>query len=198
MKSRRSFIFLLLVLALPLLAFYVMNVASSLQPLPVYGERVGSFHFVNQDGLSTGNEFTDGKVWVASYFFTSCPTICPKMIAGLKEVQSVYRDEAGLSMVSFTVDPQRDTPLRLKHYAEAKGIDTRQWNLVTGTKADLYRYARKELKLVASDGDGGPEDFIHSEKLVLLDRQGRICGYYDGTEPSDVKQLIKDIKKLLK
>ncbi len=70
-------------------------------------------------------------------------------------------------MVSFTVDPEHDTPKILNDYAQARGIDTKQWSLVTGAKADLYRYARKELKLVATDGDGGPQDFIHSDRLVL-------------------------------
>jgi protein SCO1/2 len=139
-----------------------------------------------------------GKVWVACYFFTTCPTICPKMISGMKEVANVYTLNEQFGMISFTVDPVQDTPEKLKAYALARNLPTHQWHLATGRKTDLYRFARKGLMVVATDGDGGPGDFIHSDKLVLIDQESRIRGYYDGTEPSEVKQLTRDVAKLLK
>jgi len=208
-KGKIYLLFIGLVLFVPLLAFTVVRYFESHDTLPFYGEnfsvikadeakKVGSFEFVNQDGKLLSDKFVEGKIWVACYFFTSCPSICPKMIAGMGNVQAAFPAEDQLRMVSFTVDPDKDNPEVLKKYAEIRNINTQQWNLVTGTKKDLYRYARKELKLLATDGDGGPQDFIHSDRLVLIDGDNHIRGYYDGTEPSEVKQLIMDIKKLIK
>jgi protein SCO1/2 len=95
------------------------------------------------------------------------------------------------------VDPERDNPGVLKNYAQRMKIETGNWDLLTGTKKDIYRMARNSFLAVATDGDGGPEDFIHSEKLVLIDKQKRIRGFYTGTSDQEVKQLIIDIKKLL-
>ncbi|MDQ1150782.1 SCO family protein [Sphingobacterium zeae] len=209
-KTRVYSWFVALVLAVPLLAFMLVRyVASNDIALPYYGENfleikkgeakhIGAFEFSNQEGKLISSEFVKGKVWIACYFFTSCPTICPKMIAGMGDIQEEFSDEHQLRMVSFTVDPDRDTPAVLKEYANIRNINTVQWNLVTGRKKDLYRYARKDLKIMATDGDGGPQDFIHSDRIVLIDQSGYARGYYDGTEAADIKQLIKDIKKLLK
>lgn len=212
MKNKRKvyFWFVSLVICVPLLAFALVRyVESNNRSLPYYGEnfteikenearKVGAFEFTNQDGKMLTSKFVEGKIWVACYFFTTCPTICPKMIAGMGDIQQAFPDEDQIKMVSFTVDPDKDTPELLKHYANIRNINTSQWNLVTGTKKDLYKYARKELTLMATDGDGGPQDFIHSDRLVLVDQNNLIRGYYDGTEPNEVKQLITDIKKLIK
>jgi protein SCO1/2 len=212
MKNRRKiyFWFVTLVISLPLLAFsFVRYIESNNQSLPFYGEnvneksaeeakKVNSFQFTNQDGNTLDGKFVEGKVWVACYFFTTCSTICPKMIAGMGDIQRNFSNEDRLRMVAFTVDPVNDTPEVLKEYATTRNINTKQWSLLTGNKKELYRYARKELALLATDGDGGPQDFIHSDRLVLIDQNNFIRGYYDGTEPAEVKQLIIDIKKLLK
>lgn len=209
-KRRVYFWFVTLVICIPLLAFTLVNyVESNSKSLPYYGENfveikkseareVGDFEFTNQDGLTQASTFVKGKVWIACYFFTTCPTICPRMIAGMGDIQREFSDEAQLRMVSFTVDPDKDTPEVLKQYASIRNINTAQWNLLTGNKKDLYKYARKELTLLATDGDGGPQDFIHSDRLVLIDQDNLIRGYYDGTESTEVKQLIKDIRKLIK
>lgn len=198
------------VIALPLIAFATVRyVETNMAQLPYYGDnfeqieagdarKVASFEFINQDGHQLNGDFVEGKVWVACYFFTTCPTICPRMIAGMGDIQREFSSEDRVRLVSFTVDPLNDTPEVLKWYAEDRAIGTQQWSLVTGEKKDLYRYARKELTLMATDGDGGPQDFIHSDRLVLLDQMNYIRGYYDGTELSEINQLIVDIKKLLK
>lgn len=202
--------FILSVITLPVLAFRVLTyVESKWSSLPYYrsdyrtaskedGKKIDPFRFVNQSGNEITEDFLQNKVAIACYFFTRCSSICPKMISGLREIQNEFSKEGRLKIVSFSVDPENDTPEILKQYALSRKIDTLQWNLVTGEKVGLYKYARKSLLLVANDGDGGPMDFIHSDRLVLIDKEGFIRGYYDGTEPGEVKQLKEDIRKVLK
>lgn len=192
------------VLAYVLLSWYNQKAGA----LPYYGPgyiirdrppfyEVPGFTFLDQDSLVTTGKFVEDRVWVGHYFFTTCPSICPKMMNSLAGVDEAFRGNARVRFVSFTVDPDHDTPRVLKAYALSKGIDGHRWQLLTGDKKDLYRYARNALSIVATDGDGGPGDFIHSEKLVLIDRNRNIRGYYDGTEPREIKQLINDINRLL-
>lgn len=200
---------LLLVLVLPITAFAVFKwYDSRVAPLPYWDVgytirndapyyKIADFHFTDQDHHVLDASVVKGKVWVVHYFFASCPSICPKMIGNLQRVQSAFKQNDAFRMVSLTVDPEHDSCTVLQQYASARSIDTKQWLFGTGDKADLYRFARKGLFIVATDGDGGPEDFIHSDKLVLVDRQMHIRGYYDGTEVSDINQLITDIKRLL-
>lgn len=159
--------------------------------------QVPGFNFQNQLGEMTDSTFIQDKVWVADFFFTSCPSICPKMTTHLKEVQSAFQNEPSLRIVSFTVDPDRDNAERLNRYGRQHQIDPKMWSLLTGSKQELYRYGRKALFIAATDGDGGPDDFIHSDRLVLIDKNGHIRGYYDGTSDLDTKLLIADIKTLL-
>lgn len=208
--SKKAWIlFFSLAIVLPTVAFFTMRYyQQNISELPYYSEnyaiqnnipdfKVPAYQFINQDSLTVDNSFTDGKIWVAHYFFTTCPTICPAMISGMSDVQEQFKNNSELRIVSFTVDPKTDTPEVLKNYAENRGIDTQQWQLATGDKKLLYRFARKGLFIEATDGDGGANDFIHSEKLVLIDSNNRIRGYYDGTESSDIKLLINDIQRLL-
>lgn len=208
--SKKAWIlFFSLAIFLPTVAFFTMRYyQQNISELPYYAEnyaiqnnipdfKVPAYQFINQDSLTVDNSFTDGKIWVAHYFFTTCPTICPAMISGMSDVQEQFKNNSELRIVSFTVDPKTDTPEVLKNYAENRGIDTQQWQLATGDKKLLYRFARKGLFIEATDGDGGANDFIHSEKLVLIDSNNRIRGYYDGTESSDIKLLINDIQRLL-
>jgi protein SCO1/2 len=169
------------------------------EALPVLGKEghhIGAFQLTNQDGLPRTTEDWNGKIVVADFFFTHCPTICPKMTQSLKVVDKAFANDPAFLISSFSVDPERDSVLQLKRYASAHAINTGRWDLLTGEKRKIYALARKSFMVVATDGDGGPEDFIHSEKLVLIDRQKRVRGYYDGTSSSEVKQLITDIKKL--
>jgi len=208
-KNRAIFLFFLLIVAVPLLAFTLMNwYENNVEELPYYHkgtatESAGAIHFtvpafvfVNQDSIPLTNNFTRGKVWVVNYFFTSCPTICPKMMAGMRLVQQAFPNDEQVGMVSLTVDPYHDTPAKLKRYAQNKNINLRQWQLGTGQKAGLYRFARNGLFITADDGDGGANDFIHSDKIVLIDRENHIRGYYDGTDNDEITKLIKDIRRL--
>lgn len=210
-KLSKKVLILCFVLAfiLPVTVFYgVRWYKHNISDLPYYAEnyniqssipdfKVPEYQFINQDSLPISNSFTDGKIWVAHYFFTTCPTICPAMISGISDVQEKFKNNEELKIISLTVNPETDTPNVLKNYAELRNIDTKQWQLVTGDKKILYRFARKGLFIEATDGDGSANDFIHSEKLVLIDRDNRIRGYYDGTESVDVNLLINDIQRLI-
>ncbi|HRI22396.1 MAG TPA: SCO family protein, partial [Panacibacter sp.] len=135
---------------------------------------------------------------VADYFFTTCTSICPRLATHLQKVQEAFKQDSGVKIISFTVDPERDTPAVLQSYAAIYHAMPAQWQFATGNKKDLYAYARKGLFIVATDGDGSAGDFIHSENLVLIDAHKHIRGYYDGTSDEQVNQLIKDIYRLKK
>ena len=157
---------------------------------------IPEFTFLNQDSIEVKSNNYEGKIWVANYFFTSCPTICPAMMRNMQLIQETYLDDDEIQIASFTVDPKRDTPSRFTKYADNINAISSKWQLLTGDKKDLYRLARRGFLISATEGDGGPTDFIHSENFVLIDKEGRIRFYYDGTDKDQVEQLIKDISKL--
>lgn len=206
-KGLTIWIFLAAVFILPLVVYSgYLFFEQKFQKLQVYGKKeivngqkiqhtIDDFELVNQDGIKKGIEDWKGKIVVADFFFTHCPVICPKMTANLKRVQQAFSDNEIL-INSFSVDPQRDSAVQLKEYAKKFRINLDNWQLLTGDKKDIYRLARNSFMVVATDGDGGPDDFIHSEKLVLIDKHKRIRGYYDGTSEKETEQLIYDIKKL--
>jgi protein SCO1 len=200
--QRKSYIrlFLVLVFALPVSAYALyVYLERRFENLPVYGKtghQIPPFQFTNQDGKFIGSESWDNKIAVADFFFTRCPSICPKMTQSLKRVQQAFSQEE-IMITSFSIDPERDNTKQLKWYTSRFGINTANWQLLTGDKKDIYKLARNGFMIVATDGDGGPEDFIHSEKLVLIDKQKRIRGYYDGTDEKEITILINDIKKLI-
>jgi protein SCO1 len=189
--------FFIIVILAPVVVFGLVKLYQRMfEPLPVLGPEnhvVHDFSFQNQRGESVTIDAWKGKIVVANFFFTHCPAICPKMIYQLKRVQAYAKKDVFIT--SFSVDPERDSVARLRDYAGQAGIKG-NWMLLTGDKRELYRFARKELEIVATDGDGGPGDFIHSENLVLIDRNKKIRGYYKGTSETDVDRLIRDISKL--
>lgn len=198
MKSRKTiYLFVIGVIVLPVTVFGITQwYEKHLQRLPVLGGEnhvIGHFRFTDQNGQITDEKMWKGKIVVADYFFTSCPAVCPKVAYQLKRVQAY--GEKNILICSFTVDPERDSVGKLKTYADRMGMGA-NWHLLTGEKISLYRFARQDLMIVATDGDGGPADFIHSENLVLIDPLGRIRGYYRGTDEGEVNGLIYDIDKL--
>jgi protein SCO1 len=189
--------FFIVVILAPVVVFGLVKWYEQMfNPLPVLGPEdhiVHDFSLQNQEGKNVNIDAWKGKIVVANFFFTHCPSICPKMIYQLKRVQAYAKKKVVIA--SFSVDPERDSVERLRHYADQAGIKE-NWMLLTGDKKQLYRFARKELFIVATDGDGGPEDFIHSENLVLIDKDKKIRGYYKGTDAKEVDRLIRDISKL--
>jgi protein SCO1/2 len=144
------------------------------------------------------SEVLKNKVVVTNFFFTSCPSVCPRMMRNLQSVHELYRDDKEVALVSITVDPKRDTPERLRKYAQALHAETERWRFLTGEKKQIYPLARHGYFISAADGGSSEHDFIHSENLVLIDRVGRIRGYYNGLDEKAVDQLVNDILKLKK
>ena len=201
MKKYSIWLFVAAVVILPLTVFAVVKwFENTYTPLPVLGgenHRIADFRLTNHDNSLASLKNWDGKIVVADFFFTRCPVICPKMTRSLKNVQALYGGDAELVFTSFTVDPEADSVQRLQEYA--KKMDIRNnWKLVTGNKKEIYKLARKSFLVTATDGDGGPDDFIHSELLILVDKQKRIRGYYNGTVKAEVDDLALDIARLKK
>jgi protein SCO1/2 len=158
--------------------------------------RIRDFKLVNQFGDTVNNHFLKNKIYVADFFFTTCPTICPVMSNELERVQKAFEDDTSIHIVSHSVQPEYDTPEVLKAYADLHEAKPEQWTFLTGDKAEIYSLARKSYFAVTTEGDGGINDFIHTENFILVDTKKRIRGFYDGTSSEDVNRLIKDIKVL--
>ncbi len=171
------------------------------EPLPILGVVNTDFTLTTQWGDPLSLSDLKGKVWVAYFFFSSCPSICPVMNRNMTTVQAAIRDQPDTLIVGFTVDPDTDKPAVLRRYGENFGVQKGKWYYLTGDKKVIYRIARQSFKLAAEPAKGvqpgSTHDFIHSEKFVLVDRQGRIRGYYTGTDKTSVQQLIADIERLL-
>lgn len=150
-----------------------------------------------QDGKIFSTSSLKGKVTLADFFFSSCEGTCPRMASQLTRVQAAFALEKNLKIVSFTVDPARDSAQALQHYAERFHADTTQWKFLTGPKKTLYDLARYGFFLPVQPGNGNSEDFIHSDQMVLVDRNAHIRGYYSGTDSTAIDSLIVDIRTLL-
>jgi len=198
-KNRNIWIFILAVVTVPVIAFGIVSwYQEKYARIPVYGpskHELLDFNLVNQQAKNVNLKSWQNKIIIADFFFTSCPAVCPKMTASLKKVLEHFPGDNRIEVNSFSIDPERDDVNKLSVYAARFGI-TERWNFLTGDKIEIYRLARKSFLVVATDGDGGENDFIHSEKLILIDTKKRIRGFYDGTDPGDVKLLINDIRKL--
>lgn len=158
---------------------------------------IPSVELTAQDGKSFSTVSYNGKVSLTDFFFANCQGICPRMTSQMTRVQEVFRNNPDFKMVSYTVDPERDTAAFLQQYAMAFKADTAQWKFVTGPKKSLYDLARYGYFLPVEPGNGDSEDFIHSDQFVLVDRKSHIRGYYNGTDSTAVDSLIVDIKVLL-
>jgi protein SCO1/2 len=161
-----------------------------------HGHTVSDFKLVNQLGDTITHQKLENKIYVANFFFATCQTICPKMNGNLLQVQEAYKNDEHVQILSFSVTPQIDSVSVLHHYALQMGIDSSKWYLLTGDKKQIYNLARKSYFAVLDEGDGGVQDFIHTENVILVDPKRRIRGYYDGTSKEDIEQLIEDIEIL--
>jgi protein SCO1/2 len=166
-----------------------------------YGHQIQSFEFLNQYGNTITNKDVENSVYVVEYFFTTCSTICPKMNTQMKVLQKKFKGEKNFKILSFTVQPEIDSVPILKQYAEEYGAENGQWHFLTGEKKKLYALARKSFFLLkpaeAQNLGDANSDFIHTNNFVLIDKNKRIRGYYDGTSAKEVEKLARDIRKLL-
>lgn len=170
-------------------------VDSSMQYVRKY-HTIADFKLVNQNGDTITQDSYADKIYVADFFFTTCPSICPVMTANLAEVQNEFKNDNEVLLLSHSVTPEIDSVAQLKKYAIEKGVVDQKWNLVTGNKKQIYELARKSYMAVMEDGDGGAYDMIHTENFMLIDKERRIRGYYDGTNKEEVEKLIRDIEIL--
>ena len=157
---------------------------------------ISNFSLINQNGKTITQEDYKNKIYVADFFFTRCTNICITMAYNMSELQEYYKDDTDMMFLSHSVTPEIDSVAVLKKYALNKGIIDKKWNVTTGSKEHIYELARKSYMAVVEDGNGGENDFIHTEQFVLIDKERRIRGYYDGTEKKDMDKLKKDVALL--
>lgn len=220
LKPYRTFIIVFLILSIAIF-FGIYSLQTPEKMLPIYSPRdinpelvdstvqhigidhkIADFAFTNQNGKIITQKDYENTIYVADFFFTTCPTICPKMTNNMVWLQKQLKKYPSVKLLSFSVTPDIDTPEVLKKYAIKKGVDDSRWNLVTGDKKEIYYLARKSYLAVKT---GKPEelyDMVHTENFILVDKNKRIRGFYDGTnlnQPSDdpkvknMQQLLADI-----
>lgn len=154
---------------------------------------IADFELVNQNGKTITQQDYKDKIYVADFFFTTCLTICPIMTKNMAAVQNEIASFPDVMLLSHSVTPKIDSVAQLRRYADEKGVLDEKWNLVTGDKAQIYDLARKSYLAVKTDGNGGEFDMIHTENFILVDKERRIRGYYDGTNAEEMEKLLSDI-----
>jgi len=157
---------------------------------------IADFALTNQNGERVTEETYANKIYVADFFFTTCPSICPIMTKNMAMVQKQILHDDEVLLLSHSVTPQIDSVAQLKKYALEKGVIDTKWNLVTGDKKQIYELARKSYLAVKTDGDGGRFDMIHTENFILVDKERRIRGFYDGTNSEAIAKLMEDLAVL--
>ncbi len=160
---------------------------------------VQPFSFTNQDGIVFTDKEVEGKVYVAEFFFTTCPGICPIMNNNMKIVYNEFKENKDFLILSYTCDPERDSVQRLKHYSDSLGVDTQKWIFLTGRKDSLYTTARLSYTIddPANNLRNLQDDFLHTQFWALVNQKGEVKKIYDGLKESEIKALIRDTKKLL-
>jgi protein SCO1/2 len=213
-KYRKFLVVLSVVSAIILILFY--NALLPVKKLPVYQPAMVNFELVdstiqhqkkfhsiadfsltNQNGKTITQNNFGGKIYVADFFFTTCPTICIAMTENLLKVQEKIKNNPNVMLLSHSVTPEIDSIAQLKKYALEKGVIDQKWHLVTGEKKVIYELARKSYLAVKEDGDGGDFDMIHTENFILIDPQRRVRGFYDGTDLEEIKRLLEELEILI-
>ena len=214
LKKRKSFIAILALTSIVILALFY-NALKPKEKLAIYQpsmvnyelvdstlqhkkkfHKIAPFSLTNQNGLTVTEKDYMNKIYVADFFFTTCPSICPKMTENMGLIQENIKTDNQVLLLSFSVTPEIDSVQQLKRYAIEKGVIDSKWNLLTGDKKEIYELARKSYLAVKSNGDGGEHDMIHTENFILVDPEKRIRGFYDGTDINAMDQLLSDIKVL--
>jgi protein SCO1/2 len=170
-------------------------VDSTLQHVKKY-HTIADFALTNQNGKLVTQKDYENKIYIADFFFTTCPTICPIMTKNMAGIQDKILNDEDVMLLSHSVTPDIDSVPQLKKYALEKGVKDSKWNLVTGDKQQIYELARKSYMAVKTDGDGGPYDMIHTENFILVDKERRIRGFYDGTDSEEMEKLLSDLEIL--
>jgi len=158
---------------------------------------IPDFKLINQNGDTITQRNFNGKIYVANFFFASCPNICPKMTDEVKEVQDEFKNSNDVLFISHTVDPERDSLPALKVFAEKHGADLNKWFFVTGNRDSIYALAAKGYLVSAAEDARADGGFFHSQDLLLIDKEKRMRGIYDSQDPEEIKRLKDEIKVLL-
>ncbi len=159
--------------------------------------QIPPFRFLNQDSTWVSEKDLSGKIYVADFFFTSCPTICPKMKTQLLRIYERYASNDQIRILSHSIDPTFDTPIVLKQYAERLQVKAPRWNMLTGDKAAIYKLGEKSYMVTAQEDKNEAGGFVHSGAFILVDKNRHVRGIYDGTQETEVNHLIEDIEILL-
>lgn len=164
--------------------------------------RVGEFRLTERSGQTVTRDELRGKVWVASFIFTCCTQACPQISGSMARLQHELADQFDAVLVSFSVNPDADTPEQLRTYADNFQADPKRWLFLTGPREPLYQLIRESFHLGVEPTQGEERrpgnEVLHSQKLVVVDRQGEIRGYFDGTQPDDVTRLKQKVLDLLR
>jgi protein SCO1/2 len=191
-------------------AFLLFNVSclkGKQEKLPIFGERevigtdttyhtIANFQFVNQDSAIVTNDTFKGKIYVTDFFFTSCRTICPIMKTQMLRVYENILEDPEVLILSHTIDPEYDTVALLHDFADRLGVKSDKWHFVTGDQEAIFNIAQTSYFSTALADDTEPDGLIHSGAFLLIDKERRIRGKYDGTKEDEVNRLMEDIKKL--
>ncbi len=191
-------------------------IACGKKKLPILGERavdvktvngqevidtiyqtVPDFSLTNQDGKIIDQNTINGKIYVADFFFVTCPTICPRMKKNLLTVYEAFKGNPNILFLSHTIDPEHDSVAVLKNFAERLGADSKQWHFLTGNRDSIYELATHGYYATALPDSTEPGGYVHSGGLILIDKNRRVRGIYDGTSEKDTKTLMEDMELLL-
>ena len=212
-KSRNTFLFLVFFSLISLPVFYYLVKAD--HKLPIYNpadinpklvdasvrsktknHKVSDFKLINQNGETITNKDFENKIYITDFFFTRCQTICLVMAYNMSELQEHYKNDDDIMFLSHSVTPKIDSISVLRDYADKKGVIDGKWHVTTGSKRHIYDLARKSYFAVLDEGNGDENDFIHTENFVLIDKERRIRGIYDGTKKENMQKIIDDITLL--
>ena len=204
------FAFCILIAPLSIFMISCGNNVPKNQKLPYIGERLGltptgdtiyptipNFSFINQNGDTVTNADFEGKIYVADFFFTHCPTICPKVTAQMLRVHDQFKDSSMVLLLSHSIDPKNDTVGRLREYAGKLGVVAPKWHFVTGAKDSIYGIADDYFR-IAKESPDAPGGFDHSGRLILVDKNRRVRSFCDGTDAKDVDRFMENIQTLLR
>jgi len=205
---------LIIILLLPALIYLLLSTGKhNFNRLQYYGPReavlneegkydtiyhkIPYFEFINQDGQKVSSDDLLGNIYVADFFFVTCPTICPKMATNMGYIQNKFSDKKDLKFISMTVNPEQDSVSVLKEYAQKVHADTKSWSFLTGDKEKIYAVAFNGFFVSTMRDSIAPGGFLHSQMLILIDRKGHIRGYFDGTIYSEMKKDLTDAIDIL-
>lgn len=187
--------------------YFISCKSSVYEPLPYLGQTkiendqevkhsVKSFAHFNQDSILITDDSLKNVIYVADFFFTSCPSICPRVAKEMLKIYQAFENDDNVKLVSFTIDPKRDTVKKLKLYADNLGVSSKKWHFLTGDKDETFELANSYFLVAALEDPDAPGGFDHSGKIILIDKHGHIRSFSEGTDPTTTPKLIEDIRRL--